>query len=333
MTESIVHWEADAWLSYHFDQSAELKIAHEELLAIAYLKHLRDHVVKNKFSFMASFDGRHRSAKSVTACTIGCLWDSTFEQQFEHRIVQDHLEFMDAIDSLDRNGIKGGVIMVDEAGISMASTDWYEQFMKTITKTMQMFGYLLPVVLFVAPTKDFVDSRIRKMFHAYYKMERYNNDYTTITPYNVKYNTIFNKWFYKKPVLRLNGQEIILKRIKFGLPPPFITERYQALEITRKAKMKDGFMRDIRQAQVADQKKEVDIDKMVNFVIERYGLYESKSSSPDDIRLDEIKLEFGLKSAGVTSRSAKYIKMESERIIKERMKAKKEQMEIKKEVI
>ncbi len=150
MPYASLKWEAEAYMSYEPLDDVSFQLRQEQLLTLAYFKHLRDHVIKKGFSFMASFDGRHRSAKSTTAATLGCLWDDSFERQFESRIVQDHIEFMDAIERIAKQNIQGGVIMVDEAGISMASTDWYENFMKTITKTMQMFGYLYPVVLFVA---------------------------------------------------------------------------------------------------------------------------------------------------------------------------------------
>ncbi len=168
-----------------------------------------------------------------------------------------------------------------------------------------------------------MDSRIRKMFHAYYKMERYNNENTTITPYNLKYNAILNKWFYKKPVLRIGGQEIVLRRIRFGKPPQFILDRYRNLEVQRKQQMMERFMQDIRRQEIQEVKKAVNIDEVINTVASKYQLYESKRSRPHDVVFDDIKIKFGFK---VSTQEAKYIKGEAERIIREKNKEMKERI-------
>jgi len=270
----------------------------------------------------------HNSGKSITAATFGYLWDSTFWKYFENRVVQDHKEFVDSVDKLSKGNIKGGVIMVDEAGIVMSSSDWYEKWMKTITQMVQMFGYLCPVVLFVAPVKDFVDSRLRKMFHAYFKIDRYGMEETTVTPYALKYNTINNKWFYKKPVIDINGQHITLRRLKISKPPDFLLERYRNLELQRKSVMFEKFVDDIRRAEVKETKKELDLDKVISKVIENCTIYESKRSKPTDIILDQTKIEFGWRT---TNRVARYIKNEAERKIRDKQRKISEAIENKKE--
>jgi len=299
-------------------------VRQEELLAMAYIKSCRDNVISKGFSFLGSIDGRHRSGKSITAATLGYMWDSTFWKYFESRIIQDHKEFIDAVDKLEKNKIKGGVIMVDEAGIVMSSADWYEKWMKTITQMVQMFGYLCPVVLFVAPVKDFVDSRLRRMFHAYYKINRYTMQETTITPYNLKYNTIANKWFYKKPVIDINGQQITLNRIRLSKPPDFLLERYKNLELQRKSRMFDKFIADIHRGEIRETKKEFNIDAAIDRVIENHKIYASKRSKPTDIILDQTKIEF---SFNTTNRKAKYIKNEAERKLTDKQREVKDTIE------
>ncbi len=313
-----IDWATGAYTCHpKLYESPYMRFKQEELLAVSYIKSLRSHVIEKKFSFMGSFDGRHRSAKSVTAATFGYLWDESFWKYFESRIVQDHHEFMNAMDGIVKQKIYGGVIIVDEAGVSMASTDWYERWMKTLTKTIQMFGMYLPVVLFVAPVKDFVDSRLRKMFHAYYKMDRYNTKETTITPYNLRYNPIKNKWFYRKPIVRIGGQEIVLSRIRFGKPPDEICDRYTALETGRKAVMFEHFMDEMKRSDVKEMREEVDPNRLIEKVVENYQIYQAKRSKPNDIILDENLLEYGLR---IRNRMAKYVKLEAERKIRDKQK-------------
>jgi hypothetical protein len=313
-----MEWENEAMVCHKtLLDSPYFRLKQNELMGIAYLKSERDHVVGKKFSLLASFDGRHRAGKSLTAATVGYLWDSTFWDNFENRIVQDHQSFMNALEYLAKSKIEGGVIVVDEAGVSMGSSDWYERWMKVLTDTVQMFGYLYPVVLFVAPVKDFVDSRLRKMFHVYYKVARYDNDSTTITPYNVKYNTINNKWFYKKPVIRIGGQEIQMRRLRITKPPAFLVDRYRNLELSRKSVMLDKFMGEMRRSESKDVKKERNIGKVIDFVERNYKLFESKRSKPQEIVLDENTIEYNQE---IPHRLAKYVKTEVEKKMRDRQR-------------
>jgi hypothetical protein len=318
-------WEADNFMGVEpeFD-TPSFRLRQAELLGIAYFKHQRDYVIKKRFSFLGSFDGRHRSGKSITAACFGYLWDDTFVKYFENRIVQDHHEFIDAIDKIASSGVKGAVIMVDEAGVAMSSADWYERWLKTIVKMVQMFGYLYPVVLFVAPVKDFVDSRLRRMFHAYYKMERYTLENTTITPYDLKYNTVRQKFFYKKPVIRLGTQEIVLRRIIMGRPPDEILERYGTLEQARKKVMFNNFIEEMKREDIKEVKETVNLDNVIDHVANKYQLYESKRSKPDNIMLDENKIEFGFK---IPNRMAKYVKGKAEDKIRDSQRELKEKLE------
>jgi len=322
----IPNWKAGDYMAVQGVKP--LPLSTPELLTLSYLKHTRDHVVRNGFSYLGSFAGRHRSGKSIAATTFGYLWDTTFYKNMESRFVQDHKEFIDVIDGFASQNLKGGVIVVDEAGVSMASSDWYEVWMKSVAKMVQMFGYLHPIVLFVAPMKDFVDSRLRKMFHAYYELDRYNNNYSVISPYEMKYSTIRSKYYHKKPIITINNQEIQLRRIMWGKPPQHILDRYANIEQSRKPELLENFKADISRSEVKDQKKEVDLDKTIGFVVKNYKLYESKRSKPDDVILDENKIEFGHR---IPQRMAKYIKGEAQRQIQLKYKEVKKQIEEKKD--
>lgn len=296
----------------------------QELLALAWLSSVRRQVVDRGFTHLGSFDGRHRCGKSITASLLGYLWDETFWENYERRMVNEPRQFVDVIERIAKQNIKGAVIQVDEAGVSMSSSDWYEAWMKTITKMVQMFGYLCPIVLFVAPIKDFVDARLRKMFHAYYKVDRFTKTYVHLTPYNLKYSTIFNKWFYKKPVIRFAGQKIGIRRIKIGIPPSFLIERYENLAKYNKENMLDSFIKDMKKAELKEQKKTPDIDQVILYVVENYKIFETKRSKPDLPILDSTKIEFTYR---ISSRASRYIKNEAERMLVDKLKRKKEDIE------
>lgn len=309
-------WAPPIWKASDFLACEEVNLyplTTPEMLALAYIKHKRDYVMRGGFSLLNNFAGRHRAGKSIFSACMGSLWDSDFLMNMEARIVQDHKEFLDLIERFDSHHIRGGVIMVDEAGVSMGSSDWFENWMKALTKTVQTFGYLHPVVNFVAPVRDFIDSRLRRMSHTYIEMSRYNNEYSVATPYDMKYSTIRNKYYYAKPIIKMDGRRIRLRRILFSMPPASFMERYANIEQARKPEMMASLRSDLAKSEIKKQKDEVDLEKVVAMVAKNYTLYESKRSKPDAIILDENKIEFGHK---VPQRLAKYIKGQAEGLLK-----------------
>lgn len=298
-------WKTSGYVTYPEEASAiKLPISQEELIGLAFVRHKRNEVVRAGLSFLGSFDGRHRSGKSLAAATFAYLWDPTFYPNFNARIVRDHREFFDAWENVAKCGIDGAVVQVDEAGVSMASSDWYETWLKHITKMVQMFGYLHPVVLFVAPIKDFVDSRLRKMFQGYFKVRRYNSEYSCIYPYDVEFNTIRNKWFYRKPKIRIMDQERYITRIILSRPPDFLIDSYVKFELSNKPRMIQELQDDLKKADANKQKHEVDINKTIEFVCANYKLFESEKSKPDNVILSAVHVSFYFK---VPIRTAQYI--------------------------
>ena len=285
----------------------------QEVLAIAMLASTRRQVTDAGLTNLTAFDGRHRSGKSLTALTIAYLWDPTFWPYFESRLVQEPKQFMNALETIDKDKIKNPVIQVDEAGVSMASSEWYERWMKTLAKTVQMFGYLHPTVFFVAPIKDFVDSRLRKMFHAYYNISRFNADYSVLTPYNVHYSTIKNKWYYKKPIVKYGGQNIRVEKIRVSKPPAFLVERYMEYEKGIKGKMLEGFIADIRADEEKEVLKEKDLEAIIKWVVANYTIFQTRTSSADNIILDKPVVQYKFK---LSTNESQYVKNQAERLLR-----------------
>lgn len=318
-TDKLPNYKGGAFTWDYADMSLkDVPFSQQELIAIAYLTHVRKRVVKSGFSFIGSFDGKHRSGKSLTATTWGYIWDETFWKRYPYRLVREPREFVDEIELIAKQKIDGAVIQIDEAGVSLSSADWYERWMKTVFKMVQMFGYLHPIVLFTAPVKDFIDARLRKMFHAYYNVNRFTKNETMITPYHVKYSSIMSKTYHKKPVLRIAGQLITLRRIKFGLPPAHIIDRYEDLADARKDKMLGVFKRDIAKAELKEQRQAPDIKEIINHVVDNYKIFESvRGTTPAKPKLNVNAIEYTLK---VPNRQATYIRDEAEKIIHKTIK-------------
>jgi len=295
----------------------------QEILGISYVSALRTQITTIGLTFLAAFDGRHRSGKSIAATTLAYLWDPTFWPNYENRMVQEPKQFMDCLERIEQEKIHGAVIQVDEAGVSMASSEWYERWMKTLTKTIQMFGYLHPVVFFVAPNKDFMDSRIRKMFHAYYSVSRSTNDFSVLTPYNVFFSTIKSKWYYKKPVVKLAGQNIKLERIRLGKPPAFILDRYSEYEKGIKARMLGGFIADMRKDEFEDVKKKKDLKAIILKVVENPEVFKTRTCKHDNWVFDKTIIQYQF---DCSTNESMYVKSQAERVINSKNKEIKEAM-------
>lgn len=286
------------------------RLKQPQRIFIGYLMHLYNQIHNLGFSLLASFDGRHRSGKSITAITWASLLDSSFLKYMERRLPTEPKEFVDLYENdIAKFNRKGAVVVVDEAGISFASSDWYEKWIKTVAKMVQMFGYLRPVVFFVAPVKDFVDARLRKMFHTYYKVKRYTNTETTITPYHLKYSTLHKKTIYKKPVINFTDQKVVIRRLIMGKPPQWLIDRYAELEINRKNEMLKKFAEELRKQEIKEKRQEVSIEELINQVVKDWQFFASKRSKPERIILDSTAIQLAFKT---TNRLAQYIKRKAE---------------------
>lgn len=294
-----------------------------ELVWMAYWASKRRQVVGQNMSDISAWNGRHRSGKSTSSATVGYLSDETFWDRFEKRIVREPAEFMDEIEYISRYKIKGAYIQIDEAGVSMASSGWYELWGRTISSTVQMIGYLNPMIAVVAPLNEFVLSALRKLLNNLYICSRWNNDFGIVKPYGVIYSSMFRSYMYPRPTLKFGGQRYVIKKLIFGRPPKFIDDRYSELMNPSK----DAKLKELRQTLLSStivEKDEVSFDQQVDFLFKNYKIFESKTSGDDNVILDTALIRYRLdKSGEMPDRKARALKNEAERRLNEIMKEKK----------
>lgn len=281
-------------------------------VGLAYLISRRRQVVNTKLSHLMSWDGRHRSGKSVTACTFSWLWDKSFKNDFENRIVTDPEDLIKIIETAGKNYTlnkqRGVAIIIDEAGNTLSSSEWYESWAKSINKTVQMFGYLCPQISFVAPVQDYVNSSLRKMFHTHFTMKRFNNDYSVCKPYDLHYNSVTGKKYPRLPIVRFNGIKIKLNSIKLYGIPSEILERYQFLEITRKSKMLEENLHNAYAREL--EAEERDPQEILKEILEKYKFFLNRKGTGLD--KDIIAYHYSLKG-----KKASYILRLAERELEE----------------
>lgn len=287
-----------------FDQST--------MLALGYLRNKRARVWRTKKSWIASFEGGHREGKSFAAQLFGAILDDTFLKDLDGRIVHGHKMFKDKVKEFDAKKIYGGVIVADEAGVvgNFSSAEWQKEWMAAINSIMQMFGYLHPIILFIAPDRAFIDPKTRRMFHTLHRVSRPNNEYSVIKSYNLKWNQMKHKWDEINPVIRIGNTKIKMKHLIIRNYPQDLAKRYQELEQIRKPIMLEDLDQRITASQITEAKKTYDNDALADVVYNELFKYISKRSKPGHTIVDPVLVKVGL---GVPMDNAKYIKTLVER--------------------
>jgi hypothetical protein len=270
------------------DNLRELGFTRQELTAIVWLRGMRATVVSTGLSLFITIDGRHRSGKSRFAVTMAALFSKEFEKDMAKFIVTDADSLLNLVEEIESKKIFNPIIIVDEAGSALNSADWYERIQKAIIKTLTIVGFLHPTIIFIAPIKDLVLSGIRKMSHVYMKMTRSTNAYTVIIPYEVVYNSLKGKTYFKKFKITLFGMPIKINAVRVTLPPKWIDEEYGAIEAARKPIMLKDIRADAMKAEIKQKRDVVDFDEISVFVAKNYKYFESERSKPGHLILDHL---------------------------------------------
>ncbi len=288
---------------------SEYDLSSEDVLGLIWLKNLREVVTSQGLSLFITVDGRHRTGKSRFVATMSCLFDKTFEKHMEERIVQSAEELLRLVEKIDREQIKNPVIVVDEAGATVSSMDWFEKVQKAIVKTMTVIGYLHPTIIFITTVRDLVLSGIRKMSHVYMKVTRSNNRYACVVPYDIQYNSMRKKYYHHRQIVRINGIPITLNKVKVTLPPPEIDERYSKIELSRKPQLLQEIKDDVKKAKIKSQRQIPDLKELANSVAENFEDFKTSRSRAGDRRVDVDIIAVKYR---VPYRYAKVVKREAE---------------------
>lgn len=279
-------------------------------IAEAYLRDIYKRVHNKKFSYLATFTGTHRVGKSLCAVAFGDLLDPTFLPNMEERVVYTPQEFSGAIQTLVDKKVYGGVVVWDEANLGLSSRDWYTQANKHINFTVQAFGFMRPIVFFVTQDVTFLDSQPRKLFHGFIEVDRTNNKYSSIRPFQVNINKRSGKMFFPSPRLGIGrkgkGRIIKIKIIRLMKPPKELIKRYEAHSIKKKRllmKENDDVIRHMREQSIEKKRR----NRLTNDEIVDYCIAERNNpvflNKRGDFEANTITQEFK-----VTYRKAQYLK-------------------------
>jgi hypothetical protein len=281
------------------------------LLSMAYLKSVRHHVHRNGLSYLASFTGPHRTSKSTSACLFAHFWDPTFWDSFEQRVIQSPFQFATTMNNIIDDEIIGAAVVVDEAGTTFSSGDWYEKWMKVIQKFLQTCGMLKPIILFVAPNREFIVSGMRKLIIAEHHLKKFDPKFARMSCYHVKYNFMKkgDPYIFKRPLIRIAGQNITLKHINIYAPPDWFIDRYRNLTEPDKRERMKQWTNEVQQV-IAGQENEgePDYDTIIEDIWGKKHLFFGRKTREgyQTIEQTEIEVQYKIKP--------KYAKLVKDRI-------------------
>jgi len=275
-----------------------------ELMLKQYFWRIHDMVHEKNFNFMAMVTGKHRTGKSLSAVNMADLLDPTFAPNLEQRVVYTPSQFIETLNKIRDQNIIGGAVVWDESGVGLGSRDFQTLVSRSINHSIQVMGYLRPIIYFVTLDMSFLDAQPRRLLHAVYQVSRTSNKYSNIKPFFVDYNTWYGKTFRHYPIYvgKIDDHAYTpvykIRNLKMTLPPDDLRGRY----IEHSQQFKDITLQDVRSEvdvfdrDKAEEQNVISIEEVVNKVVKDPDLFKTPRSSPKRIilQVDAIKHTFGL---------------------------------------
>ena len=258
------------------DELDVMRLSRSQLLAITWVKRMRDVITKVRKSLIITVEGGHRSGKSLFFFCLADLFDYTFFNNREDRVITDPGKLLELIKILQAKNTPNPVIIIDEAGATMNNQDFQQAIQKAIIKVLTVIGYLHPTIIFISTSKDFISAGLRKMANVHVRMKRNSAQYAWLYAYEFEHNSMFNKGWYKRPKIKVLGVPTRISRIKVFKPPQRIMDAYAEIEKKRKPQVVDDAM-DIlrpktRQGRKLERQKQIEtIMKEVQAAPERFA--------------------------------------------------------------
>lgn len=166
------------------------------------IRHNWNRINKQNKNWLVIICGETGSGKSYSALRIAEMLDKDFSVE---RVVFSITEFMTLLNSGKLK--RGNVIIFDEAGVGIASREWYSARNKMINYVLQTFRHLNLAVIFTTPDFGFVDTQTRKLFHSYIETQRINKEKKAVRVkwFELQKNPRYGKMYFKYPRIRKSG--------------------------------------------------------------------------------------------------------------------------------
>jgi len=176
--------------------------------------------------FMAAVVGREGSGKSLTSLKIAESVDPTFNAD---RVMFSPKAFLERLKEWRANGeTQGKVVVADEAGVGVGVRTWHDKEQILFNQVLQVIRDENMTMLFTLPRMTELDSQTRGRMHALLEMtDKVNGEWAELKWLNWDpTRDERDKTYRHYPVLRVNGWERKIKRLRFGPPSEELAENY-----------------------------------------------------------------------------------------------------------
>jgi len=182
---------------------------------------INDRIYKQNKNWMCVVVGETGSGKSYCAMRIGEILDPEFSIK---RVCFTPKEFMDVLNSGELK--KGSAIILDEAGISLSSREWFTVSNKLMNYILQSFRHRNLFCLFTVPSLSFIDSQSRVLFHHLIEPVKIirSKNMVKCKIKEIQVNPQSGKSYYKRPRASNN---VVLNRINISKPSLSLINDYE----------------------------------------------------------------------------------------------------------
>ena len=137
---------------------------------------------------------------------------------------------------------KGTIFLLDDFGTQMASREWQSKSNILYSKIFQIMGFLNAGLIITVPSLDMIDKDARKLMHNLIVTQKNgideNTSETMVKIYDVEYNDMNKKIYYKYPQLIDDGGRVhVYKSFRFPKPSERNIAAYLLAEQEMKKKL------------------------------------------------------------------------------------------------
>ena len=257
-------------------------------LADEFLKRIRGRLIHRNKNWLAIVCGETGSGKSYSALSLA---DSICPRGItvKRNVVLDPISFMNKI-AAKKDLRKGDILIFDEAGVGLASRDWYSIQNKLLGSVLQTFRHLNIGVIFTTPNLSFIDIQARKLFHNYF--ETINIDYEQEICYHnlfdIQHNSRYDKTYYKHPKFVRERKTVSLGYIGIPKPRASLIREYEKAKTEFTEKLNATVLKELTEPKKQPQNKLTDFNEEERIISDIQKNYEKF------LRKDKKALDAGL---------------------------------------
>ena len=189
-----------------------------------WITYIRQRISKNQ-NFLGFISGQTGSGKSWASLSLAEQLDNDFN---EKNVVFNAEELMDLINAGTLK--RGSVIVFEESGVEFNNKSWASITNKTINYLLQTFRHKGFILIMNSPYMDFLDSGMRKLFHAEFQtisIDR-NKGSCKLKPQLLEYNARHSKMYYKRLQVRTLKGFVPISFLNVCKPSPELINVYEA---------------------------------------------------------------------------------------------------------